>query len=198
MVRETAHRFFKVFRGNTMSIAEFLGLIHKKTTATAGAGEADTVRKIVAALDQMDPDKARFIAAFTFVLCRVARADLKITAGEIQIMERIVMERSGLPEEQAILLVQMAKTQSVLFGGTEDFIVTREFNRIATREEKLALLDCLFAVAADEMISVAEENEISQIASELQLELDDVVRMRSRYNDLRAVMKKPADAPPKS
>ena len=51
------------------------------------------------------------------------------------------MERTGLPEEQAIMVVQMAKTQNVLFGETENYLVAREFGEISTREQKLALLE---------------------------------------------------------
>jgi uncharacterized tellurite resistance protein B-like protein len=140
----------------------------------------------------MEPEHARFIAAFAFILCRVARADLRISSSETRAMERIVVERGGLPEEQAILVVQMAKTQSTLFGGTENFLVTREFNKIATREQKLALLDCLFALASDEMISTTEDNEISRICKELQLSHDDFVSVRMAYREHRAVLKKPS------
>jgi uncharacterized tellurite resistance protein B-like protein len=177
-----------------MSILEFLGLSKSSTPErAANAAETDTVRKIVSALDSMDPDKARFIAAFAFILCRVARADLQISSSEIRIMEQIVMERGGLPEEQAILVVQMAKTQSTLFGGTENFLVTREFNRMATQEQKKALLDCLFAVASDEMISTVEDNEISRISSELQISRDEFIALRMKYREKRAVLKKPED-----
>jgi uncharacterized tellurite resistance protein B-like protein len=178
-----------------MSIADFLGLVHKHDAAPAAPGaetETETVRKIVAALDQMDPGNARYIAAFAFILCRVADADMNISKAETETMERLMVERGDLPEEQAILVVQMAKTQSILFGGTENFMVTREFNHMATREQKLALLDCLFAVASDEMISTVEEGEISKICSELQLEHDDLIAIRTKYNDLRAVLKPPS------
>jgi uncharacterized tellurite resistance protein B-like protein len=84
----------------------------------------------------------------------------------------------------------MAKTQNILFGGTENFLVTREFNRIATREQKLALVDCLFAVAADDSISTVEENEISRICGELQLTHDDFISVRSAYREQLAVLRK--------
>jgi uncharacterized tellurite resistance protein B-like protein len=177
-----------------MSIAEFLGLHgkHEQPQAQAApAQETDTVRRIVAALDQMDPDKARYVAAFAFILCRVARADLNISAGETRIMERLMMEQGALPEEQAVLVVQMAKTQETLFGGTENFMVTREFNRIATREQKIALLHCLFAVSMDELISTIEEGEISKIAGELQISHDELVAIRANYREYRAVLKRP-------
>lgn len=149
------------------------------------------MRKIVATLDAMEPQRARKLAAFAFILCRAARADLQVSEDETASMERIVVERGGLSEEQAILVVQMAKTQNALFGGTENFLVTREFNNLATREEKLALLDCLFAVAAaDDSISTVEDNEIARVCSELQLRHEDLVAARSRYREYLAVLKK--------
>ena len=180
-----------------MSIREFLGLgkLHAVSGAPVSSADTDTVRKIVSSLESMDPERARFIAAFAFILCRVARADLKISAGETAIMEHVVMEHGNLPEAQAILIVQMAKTESILFGGTEDYLVTREFNKIATREEKMALLDCLFAVASDEMISTVEDNEISRICVELQIEHDEFIAVRMKFRDKRAVLQKPAQPP---
>ena len=182
-----------------MSILEFLGLAKPRAGArlerVAASAETETVRKIVAALESMDPERARFIAAFAFILCRVARADLHISHSETALMERAVMDRSSLPEEQAILVVQMAKTQNVLFGGTENFLVTREFNKIATYEQKLALLECLFAVASDEMISTIEDNEISRICSELLISHDDFVSVRMKFREHRAVFKKTTPAP---
>ncbi|NLT65542.1 MAG: TerB family tellurite resistance protein [Acidobacteria bacterium] len=152
--------------------------------------ETETVRKITEALDRMEPQRAKFLAAFAYLLGRVARADLKITPEEIHVMERIVMEHGGLPEEQAVLVIQIAKTQNVLFGGTENYLVTREFREMAGHEEKMALLDCLFAVAsADKSISTIEDNEISQIADELRIEHRDFISVRSRYRDSLAVLK---------
>jgi uncharacterized tellurite resistance protein B-like protein len=178
-----------------MSILKFLGLARPPEDGVrqraAPSAETETVRKIVTALESMDPERARFVAAFAYILCRVARADLHISPAETLLMERVVMERSGLPEEQAILVVQMAKTQSTLFGGTENFLVTREFNKIATHEQKIALLECLFAVASDEMISTVEDNEISRVCSELQISHDEFVSVRMAFREHRAVFRKP-------
>jgi uncharacterized tellurite resistance protein B-like protein len=173
-----------------MSLLKYFG-IEPQGPPPADA-ETDTVRKITQALDRLDPEPARFLASFAYVLSRVARADLNISDAETRAMERIIVDRGGLTEDQAIIVVQIAKTQNKLFGGTEDFLVTREFNKIATRDQKLALLDCLFAVAAaEESISSEEDNEIRQIASELQLEHRDFIAVRSRYRDQLSVLKKP-------
>ena len=152
--------------------------------------ETETVRKIIDALDHVEPECAKFIAAFAYLLSRVARADLHISQLETRKMEQIVMERARLPETQASIVVQMAKTQNILFGGTENYLVSREFNTIASHEQKMGLLDCLFAVAsAEENISTIEDNEISQIANELRIEHRDFISIRSRYRDHLAVLK---------
>jgi uncharacterized tellurite resistance protein B-like protein len=155
-----------------------------------GGAETDTVRKIVDSLEHMDVDKARYLAAFAYVLSRVARADLKISPEEARLIEQQVKEHGGLTEDQAILVAQIARHQQLLFGATEDFLVTREFNRIASRDDKLRLLDCLYAVAAAEAsVSVVEDNEIRKVASELGLEHSDIIAVRSRYRDKLAVLR---------
>jgi uncharacterized tellurite resistance protein B-like protein len=139
----------------------------------------------------MEPEEAKFIATFAFTLSRVAHADLEISDEETREMERIVMERGKLPEEQAILVVQIAKTQSRMFGSTDNYVVTREFGRLSTREQKLALLDCLFAVsAADENVSTIEDNEIRKIAEELKLDHSEFIAARSVYREHLGVLKK--------
>ncbi len=177
-----------------MSIWKFLGLDkpEPERREETPSAETETVRKIVEQLDRMEPERARHIAAFAYNLSRVAHADRHISAEETRAMERIVMEMGGLPEEQALLVVQMAKTQSRLFGGTENFLVTREFNKLATREQKLRLLECLFAVSAsDQSISTAEDNEIRQISKELLLSHKDFIQARLAFREHLAVLKKP-------
>ena len=105
-------------------------------------------------------------------------------------MERIVAKEGGLPEELAPIVVQMAKTQNLLFGSTENYLVTREFERMATREQKLAVLECLFAVAAaDNNITSDEDNVVKQISSELKLTHSDYIAARLRFKEHLAVLK---------
>ncbi len=164
-------------------------------TAGAGAGrgsegETETVRKIVRELDALPRDRARWVAAFAFILSRVANADLVITDAETRAMERILVDQAALPEEQAVLAVQIAKSQNRLVGGTENFLVTREFKEIASREERLQLLSCLFAVAAaDGSISSAEETAIRQIASELTLTPAEFDAARAPYSAQREILR---------
>ena len=105
-------------------------------------------------------------------------------------MEEIVRRFGDLPEEQAVLVVQIAKSQNRLFGGTENFLVTREFREISSPDERRQLLDCMFAVsAADDSISSAEESQIRQIASELGFNHREYVQARLAYSDQREVLR---------
>lgn len=165
------------------AILGFLGLEQEP----AAKGDVETIRRIASELDKLDADRARYVAAFAFILSRVARADHDVSNEETAAMERLVIEKSGLPQDQAVLVVQMAKTQQLLFGGTDDFLVTRELGRIASHDEKLGLIDCLFAVAsADKRILVSEASEIGRIARELRVEQSDLSRIRSSYREFLA------------
>jgi len=174
-----------------MSLLRFLGVGHDAPAGGAGA-ESDAVRRVVAALDRMEPEAARHVARFAYVLGRVAGADQGVSAEETRLMERTVMERAGLTEEQAILVVQIAKSQQALFGGTEDYLVTREFASTATHEQKLALLHCCMAVAAvDADVSGPEDAAVREIAGELGLSHEEFIAARSEYRDALAVLKPP-------
>lgn len=176
-----------------MSILNFLGFGKPEpgdSELVSSSPETATIRKIVSELEHLDPDRARHVAAFAFILSRVANADSHISEEETREMEQIVRTWGHLPEELAILVVQIAKHQNVLFGGTENFIVTREFNKTASREQKVELVNCLFSVgAADDSISSVEEATVAKIARELRLSHKELVAIRSAYRDKRAVMK---------
>ena len=173
-----------------MSILTFLGLGGRPELPSSST-HTEAVREIVDALDRIEEERARFIASFGYILSRVARADRVITPEETQAMERILVKQSELSPDQAAVVVKIAKMRNELFGGTDNFLVTREFRRIATHDQKIALLDCLFAVsAASEDISMVENNQIRQIASELGLEHSDFIQVRLSWRDRLSVLKK--------
>jgi uncharacterized tellurite resistance protein B-like protein len=145
----------------------------------ADAPEIAPLRETLDALDHLEPERARYLAGFAYLLGRVAHADQHVSPEETQAMERLVMEQGGLTNEQAILVVQLAKTSNLLFGGTANFLVAREFSSRATYEEKLALLRCLFALSAiDASISMSEESELHRIARELRIDQPDLIALR--------------------
>ena len=155
------------------SIRAWLGLTRPEATEFA------PLRETLEALDHLEPQRARYLAAFAYLLGRVAHADQHVSPEETRAMETLVMEHGQLSQDQAMLVVQLAKTSNLLFGGTANFLVAREFSTVATYEQKLALMHCLFAVSAtDAAISTSEESEIHRIASELRIDRPDLVALR--------------------
>ena len=155
------------------AIREWLGL------GGTGASEPTALRDTLDALDHLEPQRARHLAAFAYLLGRVAHADRDVSSDETRTMERLVQEHGHLTPDQAMVVVQLAKSSNLLFGGTSDFLVAREFAASASYDEKLALLHCLFAVSAtDASISVAEEGEIHRIARELRIDQPDLIAAR--------------------
>jgi uncharacterized tellurite resistance protein B-like protein len=159
-----------------MSLLRWLGITEDAAEPASGLDDIER------ALSGLEPERARYIACFAYILGRVARADHGVTAEEAAEMERIIVERTGLPAAQAALAVEIASAHGLRHGGTEDFLVTREFARIADRESRLALLDCLFELSSsDRSIVLLEDNEVRRIASELKLEHADFISARAAY-----------------
>jgi len=152
--------------------------------ASDADAETETIRRIAARLESLPPERARFLAAFAYVLARVASADLRITETETAAMEQAVAETAGLPPGETALAVEIAKSQARLLGGTENYVVTRRFRELSTREERVRLLECLYAVAAaDGTISPTESAEIARIAEELGFLPSEAVALRAPWRD---------------
>lgn len=144
--------------------------------------DTETVRRIARELDAMPVDRARFLAAFAYILTRAAAADLTISADESHAIERLVAEHGALPEPQAILVAQIARSQSLLYSGTEDFLVTRQFKELSSDQDRLALLRCCYLVgASDDTITAEESSALQQIAKELDLDRDAVNVIRNEF-----------------
>ena len=166
-----------------MSLLRFLGLGGEERK-TSSESETATVRKIAARLERLDPEMAKYLASFAYVLARVAHADLKIDSEETAAMEQIISRLADLAPEEASLAVEIAKSQARLLGGTENYVVTREFRRISTREQRGKLLECLYAVAAaDGSITGPESGEIVAIAEELGFTRPEANALRSAYRE---------------
>jgi len=169
------------------SLRRLLGLDEERAS---DARDTATVRRIARQLDALPPDEARFLAAFAYVLARVARADLEISEAESAEMSRVLREHSTLSEAQALLVVQMAKTQAAALGGTENYLVTRQFRELSDRAQRVDLLRCLFAVAAaDDSISNVEDGEITAIGLELGFAREEIAAVRAGWRDRLAVLK---------
>jgi uncharacterized tellurite resistance protein B-like protein len=157
-----------------------------------GAAERDTatLRQIAARLGSLEPETARYLAAFACVLARVAHADLDTSEAECRAMEQIVGRVGALTPDHTALVVQIARERGAAQGGTEHYLVTRRFREIASRDQRLALVQCLFEVAAaDASISTTEEVEISKIGSELGLTHAEITSLRSAFREHLAILR---------
>ena len=168
-----------------MSFWKWLGVSGDTPDPENRLGEIETV------LAGLGTDRARHLACFAYILTRPARADHQVTDGEALRMQQIVVAHAGVTEAQAEAIVGIAREAARQSGGTEDFIITREFERGATREGKLHLLDCLFQIgAADASILTVEDNEIRRVASELKLEHGDYISVRREHLKHLEVLRK--------
>jgi uncharacterized tellurite resistance protein B-like protein len=147
-------------------------------------GETESVRRIALRLTALPPARARFVAAFAYLLGRAATADFVISDVETAEMTRQVIEIGGLDEEHARLVVELADTRALEFGATEDYLVTREFKAISTMEERQRLLRCcLLVMAADDEVDATESWLVNRLAEELDVERPDLNRIRDEFHD---------------
>jgi uncharacterized tellurite resistance protein B-like protein len=155
------------------AIREWLGMTE------VAEPEFAPLRETLEALDHLEPERARYLGAFAYLLGRVAHADQHVSPEETRAMEGIVREHGRLSDDHAMVVVQLAKTNNLMFGGTANFLVARQFSELATYDEKLALMRCLFELSsAEAAISTAEESEIHRIANELRIDRPDLTALR--------------------
>jgi len=159
------------------------------SAADATAGDTETIRRIAAQLDALPMEQRRFIGGFAYVLGRAAHADLDISADEVSFMERTVVEVGGLTEAQAVMVVQIARSQAELQGATEDYLVTREFAAAASLEDRQKLLRLAFSVSAvDDSISAEESAEVNEIGKELGFTPAEIDSVRMEFADKLSVI----------
>ena len=160
------------------------------SAASTPAGDTATVRRIVGQLEALPPDRARLLAGAAYVVSRAANADMTITADEVALMEQMLVERLGISEAEAVIVVEIARQQAFMFGSTEDYLVTREFKRVSTPEQRLGVMRACFQVAAaNDEISSPESAVLNQIATELDIEPADFDAVRSQHREQLSVVR---------
>ncbi len=141
--------------------------------------ESERIRRVSGELDALPVETRRFVSVYAYVLARVVRTDPGFSDAERLAVEGAVIEAAGLSEGQAALIVQTAHSMGSLYGATEDYVLTREFARVATRAQCEALLRTGFAVsAADDYVSQSELSEIREIGAELGFGAEEVEAIR--------------------
>lgn len=179
--------FLRNLFGGTPAPAPAAAAVVPAPTAEA---ETATVRKIVARLEAMPPDRARLLAGAAYVVTRAANADLHVTDEEAAVIEQALIDKTGISEAEAIIVVEVARQQARLFGSTEDFLVTREFKRVATPEQRLGVMRaCFLVTAANDEIDASESAVLNQIATELEIDPADFDAIRSEHREQLSVIR---------
>jgi len=113
------------------------------------------------------------------------------------------VKQTGLDPAEAALVVETAKLQALATGGTDDYLVTREFRAVSTTEQRLDILRACFAVAAiNGSIDAAASFTVDEIALELDLEPPALAKLRGEFADrfsavqeMKGELTPPADRP---
>lgn len=135
-------------------------------------------------LTSLDAKRAEFVAAFAGLLVRVAYVDRSVSEAERAVLSRLLAANAELPADEAETVIEIATHAATTLGGISYASLTRAFNAIATAEEKLHLIDCLFAVAtAEGSISLVEDEEVRAVARALLLSQQQFIAVRSRYKE---------------
>lgn len=164
------------------SLRAWLGVESEDAPGPSTQNRFAPLQETLEALDHLETAQARYLASFAYLLGRIAHADQHVSPEETDAMEALVRKQVHLSQDQALVVVQLAKASNLLFGGTANYLVAREFSALATHEQKLALMRCLFAVsAADDVISLAEEGELHRIAKELGIDYPHLTELRVEY-----------------
>ena len=171
-----------------MSFLKYLGLQGDDTSPSSAQREdidTDTMRRIASELDALPEDRASHLAAFAYILGRIAHADSEFSETETRKMQEIVRDLGHLPEAQAVLVVEIAKSQVRLFGGTDNFLVTRRFQRdddagSSARSSWIASSLCRRLTSRS---ARSKRGQAGQIAKELGLTHDEFVNARLTYRE---------------
>lgn len=160
-----------------MSILQKLGLV-----APAHRRAPEFLEAIEQRLRRLDPSRAALVAAFAGLLSHVAFADGEISAAELDRIETLIVSQVGLSAEEARAAAEIARQRTL--SGIEPYVLTRCFNDVAHEADRLALIECLYAVAAaDDLVAQVEEAEVDRIAAAVLVSRTDVLKIRSRYRD---------------
>ena len=141
-----------------MFVEDLLRLLLPKSAEDDGDSVA--IKELVTHLSLPDDLDPRLIATYAYLMARIAFADRQIDPSEERRIQEILQQLTSMPAAEAELIVKVATRLTRQRGGTENYLVTRDFKEHSNQDERQQLLHCLFAIAAaDDSISLREEEE---------------------------------------
>ena len=135
-------------------------------------------------LGRVEPERAERVAVFAALLARVAFADEEVSDLEVRSIAETVVRYGGMAESEAEAVAHVARDRTVALRGVDDNRLTRRFNEVASEDDKVGLLECLYAVAtADDLVTHVEDREIRRIADALLVPASRILEIRSRHRE---------------
>lgn len=125
---------------------------------------AENASQLLTLLERHDPERSRFISAFSHALARVAYADKSVAEEERAVMRDVLRDASGLSEPEVDLVVELAMAQIRMSSDSVEATEPKPF----TEMQRDQFIESLYAVGnADGVLTEEERIEIENIALEL-------------------------------
>jgi len=142
------------------------------------------LRRLQQELARLGAERLEYLAGFAGQLARVANAEGGVSAAEAEAMVAQLTTRGGLAAPDAAVIVDLLRHGYGGLRAAESHVLSRAVNDHASPDERLAMIECLYAVAAaDHLVSDVEEQEIRRIAEALLIPHRVLMDIRSRYRD---------------
>lgn len=173
-----------------MPLLSLLSALGLATDAEAPAAPRPFLRRLQDELARHGAERLEYLAAFAGQLARVAGVEDGISAEEATAIAAQLCAAGRLSEADATLIADLLRHEGEGLAAVQPHELTRAINAGATAEEKPALLDCLYAVAAaDHLVSDVEEREIRRVAEAILVPHRVLMEIRSRYRDRLEVLR---------
>jgi uncharacterized tellurite resistance protein B-like protein len=170
-----------------LSLLRFLGI---GGASKGRESEPVSLAEIGAQLETLPAEEARFVAAFAYLLARIAGADLQTDSVERDSIAHRLETFAEIDHDLAGILADTAIHAATTHDATDDHLVARAFRDMSEQPERIRLIRCLYAVAAaDEEISTVEDNEIYEIAKAIGISHTDVISLRLEFKKYLRTLK---------
>ena len=135
-------------------------------------------------------EEVKRITAYAGVIGKVSYADMEISDVEVERMQEIFERILKLSHSNASLLISILKAHRIQLFSVEDHFYSRLVNELMDLDEKRALLEAAFEVAAaDGSVSKEEDAVLYDVSRSVHLSHHDFIAVKRRYAEYLDVLK---------
>ena len=132
----------------------------------------------------LSDDEVKLITGLSGLLGKLAYSDRNISDDELAVAKKVLTAKTSISPELFDKVLQIVKQHTLELVGLEDHLYLKLLNEISSKDEKLEILESLFALAAaDSKICSAEERDLSVISKGLRLAHEEYIVIKRRYSD---------------